>query len=158
MNKTIKKGITQTFIQDDDHNYNDINKSSIHAKYDGNIANISVDLNDNGDKKHYNIQLDNDDLSNILNIKSIDTDLDKRLNDYKKRNINNRNNIDTPYIVEFESNKAPIYERNTKPLPLPLIISSKKFTRNTRNTRNKRYKYSNGHRYYKKPKTRKLYR
>ena len=158
MNKIIKKGITQTFIQDNHDNYNDINKSSIHAKYDGNIANISVDLNDNGNKKHYNIQLDNDDLSNILNIKSIDTDLDKRLNDYKKRNINNRNNIDTPYIIEFENKNKPIYGKSMIPLdsneelPSPLI-SNKNYMKNKRYTKSKRYNS-----YSKKPKTKKLYR
>jgi len=86
MNETFikNKGITQTFIQDNNHKH--INKSSWDAEYDGNAANISVDLNDNGHKKHYDIQLDNDDLANILNIKGVDTDLDKRLiNDYKKK-------------------------------------------------------------------------
>jgi len=148
MNETFikNKGITQTFIQDNNHKH--INKSSWDAEYDGNAANISVDLNDNGHKKHYDIQLDNDDLANILNIKGVDTDLDKRLiNDYKKRNIN-----------------KPIYEKNILPLSLPLMISNEKHTkkRYKHYTKNKRYKNYTKHKMYniysKKPKTRKLYR
>ena len=38
------------------------------ANYDGVEANISLDMLDNGMKKHYDIELTNEDLENILNI------------------------------------------------------------------------------------------
>lgn len=79
------KGITQTYT----YNKND-NKgtaSEIDWDYDGHQANISVNLQSTmGDEKHYDIQLDNNDLAQILSIPSVNTPIDKRLlNDFRPR-------------------------------------------------------------------------
>ena len=53
------------------------------ADYDGKLANLSVDINKNGRKKHLDMKLTNKDLSKLLSIPSVDRSLDKRLmNDF----------------------------------------------------------------------------
>ena len=49
------------------------------GKYDGNVANVDIDMNDNGSKEHVRVQLDNDDLFQLLNRKAIDEPIEERL-------------------------------------------------------------------------------
>jgi len=75
------KGLTQTIIHKNKKKL--INQTNWDADYDGNIANISIDTNTNGNNKHLNFRLDNDDLANILNVPSVNMPIDKRLeNDF----------------------------------------------------------------------------
>ena len=78
LNTYIKnRGLTQTIIHKNNQNqFNEINWDAI---YDGNNANISVNLNKNGRQNNFNISLDNQDLANILNIPSVNMPLHKRL-------------------------------------------------------------------------------
>jgi len=56
---------------------------NLNAEYDGNIADIHMKENINGRNKTYNMILDNNDLENILNIKSVNMPIHKRLeNDF----------------------------------------------------------------------------
>jgi hypothetical protein len=71
------KGISKTIIHNNNRNY--VNEINWDADYDGDKANIVLDLNDNNSKQHYNIELDNENLAQILNIPSIDIPLEKRL-------------------------------------------------------------------------------
>ena len=92
------KGITKTIIHN--NNNTQVNKMNWDADYDGRQANISLDVNSNGKIGHYEIELDNEDLANILNIPSVDTPLEKRLTrDFKKTNKFNEN----PLLIEFDS-------------------------------------------------------
>jgi hypothetical protein len=78
LNTYIKnRGLTQTLIHT--NNRNQFNETNWDADYDGNVANISVTSNTDGNKKRYNISLDNEDLANILNVPSINMPIDKRL-------------------------------------------------------------------------------
>jgi hypothetical protein len=78
LNTYIKnQGITQTIVHDNNHNH--FNQINWDADYDGNIANISVNSNNDGKRQKFNISLDNEDLANILNVPSINTPIDKRL-------------------------------------------------------------------------------
>lgn len=62
--------------------------------YDGNNANIELNINDNGNKKLVNIQLDNNDIMKILGIQPIQIPLDRRLkNDFS-------NNVVKPIVLE----------------------------------------------------------
>ena len=88
-------GITKTILHD--NNKNKTNEIKWDTDYDGNIANISLDLKNNGSHKNYTFSLDNNDLANILNTHSVNIPLDKRLkNDFKKPPI--------IYQIELDNN------------------------------------------------------
>ena len=90
------KGIAKTLIHDNNHN--SMSKINWDAAYDGNVANISVDLLSNGKKQHFDVNLDNDDLAKLLTVPSVNQPLHRRLeNDFKRplefdfSDFNNRN-------------------------------------------------------------------
>jgi hypothetical protein len=72
-------GLTQTIIHNNNNKRNEFNEIKWDAEYDGKQANISLDSNSNGKKKHYNVSLDNQDLANLLNVPSVNMPIDKRL-------------------------------------------------------------------------------
>jgi hypothetical protein len=119
------RGSTKTLIHDNNHN--DFSKIDWDADYDGDVANVSLDLNTNGRNSHYDIQLDNNDLAKILNVPSVNLPLDKRLSrDFKKHSYRK-----TPYIemdqeplippsleqYQLIQNKEPFYTHISSPLP-----------------------------------------
>lgn len=73
------RGTTKTFIHNNNHS--DVNEINWDADYDGNYANISLDLNQNGLTKHFDVKLNNDDLADILNIPSVNVPIHDRLTD-----------------------------------------------------------------------------
>ena len=78
LNTYIKnRGITQTLINN--NNQKQFNQINWDADYDGQTANISFTSDTDGNKKHFDIQLDNEDLANILSIPSETIPIDKRL-------------------------------------------------------------------------------
>jgi hypothetical protein len=78
LNTYIKnRGITQTLVNN--NNQKQFNQINWDADYDGQNANISFTSDTDGNKKHFDIRLDNEDLANILNIPSVSTPIDKRL-------------------------------------------------------------------------------
>lgn len=78
LNTYIKnRGITQTLINN--NNQKQFNQINWDADYDGQKANISFTSDTDGNKNHFDIQLDNEDLANMLNIPSVSTPIDKRL-------------------------------------------------------------------------------
>ena len=87
------KGTTKTLFYD--NNYNNINEINWDADYDGKVANISIDLQNNGKHRYYDVKLNNEDLANILNIPSIEMPLEKRL----KKDFNRAPNV---YKSDFE--------------------------------------------------------
>ena len=95
------RGETTTLIHNNKHN--DISKINWDAEYDGDIANVSLDLNTNGRNEHFDIQLDNDDLADILNIPTVNTPIDKRLKyDFRPKRIKQ-----LPYMVEIDNTNSP---------------------------------------------------
>jgi len=81
------KGITKTFIHN--NGKNTINEMDWNANYDGNIANIQMEINNNGKTNNFDFQLDNKDLEEMLSIPSVNESLDKRLrNDFNKKKKN----------------------------------------------------------------------
>jgi hypothetical protein len=82
-------GFTKTFIKDNNNNLQ--NEVKWIGDYDGDKANIQLDINDNGDKKLVSMQLDNNDIMNLLGIQPVKMSLDNRLtNDF----------LNTPIILE----------------------------------------------------------
>lgn len=71
------KGVTQTVFSNNNHKTK--NEIKWNAAYDGDHANIKVDLNDNGKKNKYRMQLNNQDLANLLSIPVVNKPLKTRL-------------------------------------------------------------------------------
>lgn len=78
------RGVTKTIIHNNNHNQ--INEINWDADYDGEKANISLDMNNDGKEEHYNLQLSNSDLAKMLSLNSVNKSLDERLlRDFKGR-------------------------------------------------------------------------
>lgn len=78
LNTYIKNsGMTQSFVHN--NNKNNFSEMNWESDYDGNIANILVNSNNNGRRRQYNISLNNNDLANLLNVPSVSTPIDRRL-------------------------------------------------------------------------------
>jgi hypothetical protein len=113
------RGSTKTIIHNNNHNK--ISEANWDVDYDGNVANLSLDLNNNGKSKHYNLKLDNSDLAKILNMDSIHLPIDQRLKrDFKKVHVsrnpisydiyldNNLGNLDNKLFFEEPSVSSSI--------------------------------------------------
>ena len=76
-------GITKTYIKDKNRKIK--NEIKWVGDYDGNKANINLDINDNGNREFVSMQLDKEQLINILGIQPVEMSLEKRLtNDFLK--------------------------------------------------------------------------
>lgn len=107
------RGMTKTLIHS--NNKNQINEINWDADYDGNRANIDLDIANHGHHNKLHFTLDNNDLANILNVNSINLPLHQRLkNDFKKK-IKQKPLI---YQIEIEGD-------NNNPSISPLIIPKK---------------------------------
>lgn len=102
LNTYVKnRGITKTIIHNNNSNhYNEVNWD---ADYDGNIANVSLVTNTDGQQKHYGITLDNYDLEKLLTIPSINVPIHDRLNkDFVHDNVLDKQNyafIELPHNI-----------------------------------------------------------
>jgi hypothetical protein len=77
------RGMTKTIVHN--NNRNTINETNWDADYDGNVANVSLDLTKNGRNKHLDFKFTNDDLANLLTIPSVKQPIHKRIKmDFKK--------------------------------------------------------------------------
>lgn len=111
------RGLTQTFIHD--NNRNSFNEMNWDADYDGELANINVSSNTNGNKELYNISLDNNDLVKILTMPSINMPLEKRLKmDFNKR-YQPDNTSDTCNIDSYSELEKPKIMTSFLSSPLP---------------------------------------
>ena len=70
-------GFTKTLIQDKENNLH--NEIKWQGDYDGKIANIDVDINDNGNSEFISMQLNNNDLRQLFGIQPVEVPLEKRL-------------------------------------------------------------------------------
>jgi len=74
-------GFTKTLIQDNEHKLQ--NEIQWKGDYNGEIANIDLDINNNGNREFVSMQLNNNDIRQILGIQPIEIPLEKRLkNDF----------------------------------------------------------------------------
>jgi len=71
------RGMTKTIVHN--NNQNTINETNWDADYDGNIANVSLDLTNNGRNKHLDFKFTNNDLANLLTIPSVRQPIHKRI-------------------------------------------------------------------------------
>lgn len=142
------KGVTKTII----HNNNSakVNEIKWDADYDGNIAHLNLDINDNGMREKFNIQMNNNDLAAILNIPSINGSLDDRLErDFIQKQYK------SPKLIQLYDDD--ILTHISSPLPQEqLIVPLKIVKRKTYKRRNKRRKSRRTSSSRKTPKTRRI--
>jgi len=122
LNTYIKnRGLSQTIMNNNNHS--SFNELLWNADYDGNNANINVSSNNNGHKKRYNINLDNDDLSNMLNIPSVNMPIHKRLQmDFEQQVFRNE-----PRVLQIELPKMKTPEMKIPEIKTPEIIIKPRF-------------------------------
>jgi hypothetical protein len=136
------KGITQTYTYNKDRNKLNASEIDWDAEYDGNRANISVNLQElDGDKQHYDIQLDNRDLAQILSIPSINVPIDKRLiHDFKPHRKNKHTTL------AKEDTEIPFYTHVSSPnihsMPMDIVRRRKKTRRQLKGGQKKSKKQS----------------
>jgi hypothetical protein len=94
------KGSLQTFVNNNNNNNNNqFNEIDWDAGYDGDVANVILSSNNNGNQKIYNVKLDNEDLANLLNVPSITGPIHKRI----QMDFNNNNRFRRqPNIYKIE--------------------------------------------------------
>jgi hypothetical protein len=148
-----------------DNNDNHVNVINWDADYDGDIANISVNSNIDGKRKHYGLSLDNQDLANLLTIPSVNTPIDKRLKmDFQEPYYSRE-----PYLIELPRSeiqiKKPEYleivdKRISSPstgeeliIPLTIDRKTKDLFTLTPHKKHRRSKTHITHKVYKKHKT-----
>ena len=110
------RGSTKTIIHD--NNQNNINQINWDADYDGQNANISLDLTNNGKSGHYDIKLNNNDLAKMLNFDSVNLPIDQRLKgDFsRKKNKKLDPTVYNLYLEDLQS--SPL-------LPIPTTMNPK---------------------------------
>jgi len=126
------KGITKTIIHNNS-NVAKVNEIQWDADYDGNMAHLNVDINEDGRREKFNLQMDNDDIAAILNIPSMKGSLEDRLErDFIRKQYN------TPKLIHlYDDDLTHI----SSPLPQEqLIVPLKIVKRKTSKRRNKRRK------------------
>jgi hypothetical protein len=80
MNTYIQNyGFTKTYIKTNGKKAE--NELQWIGDYDGEKANIQLDINDNGEKGLINLELDNNDIMSLLSVNSIARPIDERLTD-----------------------------------------------------------------------------
>jgi hypothetical protein len=72
-------GFTKTLIKDKNHKIK--HETKWIGDYNGKVANIQYDVNDNGTKESFVMKLDNDDLKQLLGIQPVQIPLEQRLSD-----------------------------------------------------------------------------
>ena len=150
LNTYIKnQGITKTIIHE--NNKNHVNLIHWDADYDGNVANISINTNTDGNNNNYQFSLDNYDLENMLNVQSVNIPIHKRLQmDFDPSNTNS-----SKYLIELPEYTQRITSPSTnEELIIPLTIDRKTKTYTlTPRRKHKRHKSHITHRVYKKRKS-----
>ena len=165
------RGTTKTIIHNNRHN--DVSEINWDADYDGDFANISLDLNQNGKTNHYDVKLDNEDLANILNVPSVNLPIHNRLSDDFKyinqpieqaRRPRHRRRR-RPSLVAFENisqepflKEPNFYTHISSPLQneeilVPLSFDKKTLNRYTTTPKkhHKKLRTHRTHRFYKRP-------
>jgi hypothetical protein len=145
------QGVMKTLLHNRGHN--SINQIGWNADYDGNMANVSLGINNNGKMGQYQFQLDNQDLEDLLSIPSVNRSLDQRLlRDFSV--LNKKKKEPLFVIVERPHPKTKMVDekiythlsspRKSEQLILPLTIKNK-------NKKTKRNKSARTYRVYKAP-------
>lgn len=112
------KGITKLVIKN--NSKKDEKTFKWNVDYDGNEADIDLDIKDNKNKKHYNWKLDNDDLAKILNVPTVEKPIHQRLqDDFLLQDIENMKEREREELMmPLSLDMAPISEPKIKMIVL----------------------------------------
>jgi hypothetical protein len=99
-------GFTKTLFRDNKHSLH--NEIKWQGDYDGKIANIDLNINNNGNEELINIQLDNNDIKQLFGIQPVEVPLEQRL----VRDFLYKTN--TPITLEGALRKRYTKKRKTK--------------------------------------------
>jgi len=110
-------GITQTFFQDN-HQRKKANEVKWDAKYDGNLANIKVDVKNNGKKNKYRMQFNNEDLANILSVPVVNQPLEKRLYNDFLSDDDNESFLEEEFMIPQMEPKPALFRVNIPELDI----------------------------------------
>ena len=141
-------GITKTIFKI--NNKKKENEIKWTGNYNGDIANIQLNINDNGNKEMVKMQLDNNDLAHLLGVQPVETPLDERLiNDF----LSEQKSLDNMIIMK------PMGKRMDTDLNIGMGMGTgmgikKKYTRKT----NKKRKHNKTNKKRKHRKTNKKVR
>uniref|UniRef100_A0A6C0E0Q6 Uncharacterized protein n=1 Tax=viral metagenome TaxID=1070528 RepID=A0A6C0E0Q6_9ZZZZ len=78
--------------------------------YDGSVANVDIDISNNGSVEHTHLRLNNDDLLDILNMDTIDRSIDQRLSSDFLLDAPSPH-IPVPPRIPFRSKRHALYPR-----------------------------------------------
>jgi hypothetical protein len=147
LNTYIKnRGSTQMLIHE--NNRNQFNEIKWDADYDGDVANISLTADVDGNKKHFYITLDNQDLAKILNVPTVNIPLEKRLEmDFEKPINQNVFQIELPPDNSVKSTNYLSSPSENEELIIPISIDKYNLPHKKHKKTHKTY------RVYKKRKT-----
>jgi hypothetical protein len=106
-------GFTKTLFRDNKHSLH--NEIKWQGDYDGKIANIDLNINNNGNEELINIQLDNNDIKQLFGIQPVEVPLEQRL------------------VRDF------LYKTNT-PITLEGALINRKRSRHTKKSKTKKRK------------------
>jgi len=101
-------GFTKTLIKDKNHKIK--HETKWIGNYDGKVANIQYDINDNGNKEMVTMKLDNDDLKQLLGIQPVLMPLEERLS----QDFLGSHYSDKPIILEGALIKRRTHRRHKK--------------------------------------------
>lgn len=77
--------------------------------YNGDVANIDIGINNNGNKELIHMKLDNNDLIEMLGVQPVEMSLDDRLiNDYLKRDGLKYNDLKPSIIYQKQTELQPL--------------------------------------------------
>ena len=124
------KGSLQTFVNNNNNNNNQFNEIDWDAGYDGDVANVILSSNNNGNQKIYNVKLDNEDLANLLNVPSITGPIHKRIqmdfNNNRFRRQPNIYKIEMPDFNDYETSQFDSSSLVDEPESIENILQSMK--------------------------------
>ena len=104
------KGVTKTIIHKNNKNY--YNEMNWDADYDGEKANITLEIDENGSKGHIEMKMNNDDLAELLNIPSVNKTIDKRLySDFLGRNTKHEDQFQDKIFQIYMKPKSIIHNK-----------------------------------------------
>ena len=104
------KGVSKTIIHKNNKNY--YNEMNWDADYDGEKANITLDIDENGSKGHIEMNMNNNDIVELLNIPSVNKIIDKRLySDFLSRNSINEDQTQDKLIQIYMKPKSIIHSK-----------------------------------------------
>lgn len=125
-------GFAKTTLKDNRGNLNLDHEIKWIGDYNGNQANIRLNIDDNGSKQNLHMQLDNDDIMKILGVQPVNMTLEKRLSrDFL-------DNTYTPIVLEGALQNITPY------------LPKKQYTRKHKRNYKRSYKHSHRPSYRRK--------